>query len=437
MSDAEPATQLRTREAELAMLNTVQQAVAARLDMRALYHLVGDRIGEIIESQVVGIRLFNPSLTAVEAPYLRERGELIEVTEPIPVGPLAKTLIERHAPLLISDLPAWEEERGVKAIVPYGERTKTVMMAPLFTAGEIRGYITLQNIDRTNAYTQSDLELLASVASNLSLALDNARLFADTEQRNAELAVINEIGDALAKQLDFNAIIDLVGNRLEAIFKAPGLVILLYDKTTNLITVAYESFNGERLYDRAPLQMGEGLTATIIKTRRPLRFATYAAQMAAGGVRVKVIAEGKLVPLDEEPDESFLGVPILTADEAIGAVIISDPAPNAYSEADERLLSTVVSSMGVALSNARLFSETTQRNAELAVINEISEALAAELDFQGVINAVGERIMRIFNLDTTMIALYDAPSGMMRLPYGMDRGEFFHSSQRRSRDWPR
>ena len=57
------------------------------------------------------------------------------------------------------------------------------------------------------------------------MALENARLFdetkrllAETEQRNAELAVINEIGEALARQLDFQGIIDAVGDRIRSIF---------------------------------------------------------------------------------------------------------------------------------------------------------------------------------------------------------------------------
>ena len=55
----------------------------------------------------------------------------------------------------------------------------------------------------------------------MGVALENARLFdetkrllAETDQRAAELAIINEIGAALAKQLDFEAIIELVGERL-------------------------------------------------------------------------------------------------------------------------------------------------------------------------------------------------------------------------------
>ena len=64
--------------------------------------------------------------------------------------------------------------------------------------------------------------------------------------------------------------------------------------------------------------------------------------------------------------------------------------PHAFSEADQRLLGTLASSMGVALENARLFdetkrllAETDQRAAELAIINEVGRP-RAELDIESM-----------------------------------------------------
>ena len=76
-------------------------------------------------------------------------------------------------------------------------------------------------------------------------------------------------------------------------------------------------------------------------------------------------------------EESWLGVPILAGDRVLGVISLERLEQYGFSEADERLLSTLASSLGQALENARLFdetrrllSETEQRNAELAVITE-------------------------------------------------------------------
>ena len=77
-------------------------------------------------------------------------------------------------------------------------------------------------------------------------------------------------------------------------------------------------------------------------------------------------------------------------------------AENAYNDADVRLLQTLANAMSVALENARLFDETQrllketeERAAELAVINSVQAALAAELNIQGIYDAVGDKITEI------------------------------------------
>ena len=52
----------------------------------------------------------------------------------------------------------------------------------------------------------------------------------------------------------------------------------------------------------------------------------------------------------------------------------------AFTDTDLRLLTTLANSTSVALENARLFEETNQRAAELALINSVQEGLAAELE---------------------------------------------------------
>ena len=83
------------------------------------------------------------------------------------------------------------------------------------------GVLSLQNLDREYAFDEADVRLLTTITSSLSVALENARLFdetkrllTETDARAAELAIINEIGQALAKQLNFRAVIDLVGERI-------------------------------------------------------------------------------------------------------------------------------------------------------------------------------------------------------------------------------
>ena len=86
--------------------------------------------------------------------------------------------------------------------------------------GKATGVISLQNVDREHAFSESDQQLLETLAGSLSVALENARLVHETRQRNAELALINSVQDAIAGELDPQAIYDAVGDRIQEIFDA-------------------------------------------------------------------------------------------------------------------------------------------------------------------------------------------------------------------------
>ena len=67
-------------------------------------------------------------------------------------------------------------------------------------------------------YSEDDQDFLVFVGQHIATALTRASAIEETRERNAELAVINEIGDALARQLDFQAVIDMVGDKVREIF---------------------------------------------------------------------------------------------------------------------------------------------------------------------------------------------------------------------------
>ena len=99
-------------------------------------------------------------------------------------------------------------------VVPGTETPKSTVFVPLFANNEVKGAVTLQNIDRENAFSETDVRLLATLANSMSVALENARLFDETQRRAAELATINTVSQALAGELNLEALIELVGEQI-------------------------------------------------------------------------------------------------------------------------------------------------------------------------------------------------------------------------------
>ena len=118
------------------------------------------------------------------------------------------------------------------------------MYVPLLQGIELSGVIALENMDLENAFGEADLRLLTTLANSMSVALENARLFdetqrllKETEQRAAELAIINSVQEGLASNLEMQAIYDLVGDKIREIFDAQVVKITTFDARTSNLSI--------------------------------------------------------------------------------------------------------------------------------------------------------------------------------------------------------
>jgi PAS domain S-box-containing protein len=412
LENARLVHETRQRNAELALINSVQEAIAGELDSQAIYDLVGDRLRDVFDAQVVDIGIYDASAGLVRFPYIIERGERFE-GDSIELMGFRKHVIETREPLMIEEVtPALLEDYGNPAVL-VGEPTKSAVYVPLVSGGKATGVVSLQNVDRTHAFTESDKQLLTTLAGSLSVALENARLVHETRQRNAELALINGVQDAIAGQLDPQAIYDAVGDRIQEIFDAQSVSIRTLDDATGLVHYPYMIERGERL-QAEPASPG-GFTKHVLEARESLLLVEdldaeaerYGSSIVAG-----------------ESTHSLLFVPLVTGGKATGVITLENlDREHAFSESDQQLLETLAGSLSVALENARLVHETRQRNAELALINGVQDAIAGELEPQAIYEAVGDRIRGVFDAHTMTIGTLDEATGLLHYPYIIERGE--------------
>jgi GAF domain-containing protein/DNA-binding response OmpR family regulator len=412
LSRARAIEETRQRSAELALVNDVQRGLAERLDMQAMYDLVGDRIQEIFDAQVVDIGIVDASSGLIRFPYTIERGVRFP-DEPIQVIGLRRVALASREPVVVNeDIERISTEAG-QPFVLAGEPPKSSVFVPLVVGDQAKGVISLQNLDREHAFSDADVRLLTTLAGSLSVALENARLFEETRQRNAELVLINDVQRGLAENLDMQAMYDLVGDRLQEIFDAQVLDIGVLDSEAGVIRYPYTLERGVRLPDEpTPIVAGPG--AHVLETRQPLlindRFAERVAELGGGFVQ-------------GEPPLSAVYVPLVIGGAATGRISLQNlDRERAFSEADVRLLTTLAGSLSVALENARLFEETRQRNAELALINDVQRGLAENLDAQAMYDLVGDRIQEIFDAQVVDIALLEGASNEVMFPYVIERG---------------
>ena len=413
------------RNTELAIINSIQQGLAAELDFQAIVDLVGDKLREVFKTPDLGIDWYDEKANLLHYLCSYEHGKRLSIPpRPPNKGGIFETMLATRQPVVFGST---EEYNKKYEVIPGTDTSKSMISVPIISSDRVLGDISMENYERENAYGESELRLLTTIAASLGTALENARLFDETqrllevtEQRNTELAIINSIQQGLAAELDFQAIIDLVGDKLREVFKTPDLGIDWYDEKANLLHYLYLYEHGKRLSisPRPPSQ--GGIFETMLATRQPVVLGSteyYAKKFAT-------------FP-GTDPSKSMISVPIISSDRVLGDISMENyERENAYGESELRLLTTIAATLGAALENAHLFDETQrllketeERNAELAVINSVQAALAAELNIQGIYDTVGNKIREIFHNTDLSIRIYDPKTNLEYFPYNFENDQ--------------
>ncbi len=207
-----------------------------------------------------------------------------------------------------------------------------------------------ENQGRT--FTTDEQLLIRQVTDQLSLALENAQLFQETKKRAEETAVLNELGRALASRLTLDQVVSEVYRGVRRLLNAKNFYIAFYDRENKEILFPQNVTESATDLNITRMPLGQGITAHMIATGESVLITNGTDEWSK---ERGLISAG-------EPAKSYLGTPILVGNEAIGALAVQDYQEyNVYTQDDLELLQAFANQASIAIQNARLFEEISER----------------------------------------------------------------------------
>ncbi|MCX6029385.1 MAG: PAS domain S-box protein [Chloroflexi bacterium] len=307
-------------------------------------------------------------------------------------------------PLVINDYDRWPGR-----VSGFSRNTlQAVIGVPLLSGGRVLGVLGLaHDFAAPRIFDQETVDLLTQFARLATIAIENARLFAETDrsrrallsvvedqkqaeealrESNRRLAALNRVGLALAETLELPAICRTAYEHVAQLVDAPCFGISLYDASARLLRAGYLFSDGELLdsarfppliiEDAPPIQ---GRTRAIL-TQQPEIVTDLTAVLSEATIVVGA-------PDDQRVPLSALYVPITARGQTIGLLEMQSYRGQAYGDAEVGLLRPVANQIGLAIENARLFAElqverdslaqrVRDRTAQLQAANQELEAFA-------------------------------------------------------------
>ena len=169
--------------AELSLINSVQEGLSSQLEMHEIYDLVGDKLRETFNAQVVMISQYDPRNNQIFHHYAIERGQHLHIQGWQAIDSSRAQIINTGKPLMINADEILAVVRAEKMhVVPGTELPKTWLGVPMLVCDEVKGVVSLQNLDKENAFSPSDIDLLTTLTNSMSQSLENARLYNETQR---------------------------------------------------------------------------------------------------------------------------------------------------------------------------------------------------------------------------------------------------------------
>ncbi|RPJ18661.1 MAG: GAF domain-containing protein, partial [Chloroflexi bacterium] len=410
------------RAAELAIINSVQEGLASKLDVQAIYDLVGDKIRDIFHAQGTAIYLFDHETEILDTPYcyLKKRFEI--ESRPFSEHPIAKSMVNTLQPITYRTVEEYRALGG--AILENSEEYKSGMYVPLMVGKELKGMVGIANLDKENAYNDSDLRLLQTLANSMSVALENARLFDEVQKKNAEITealeretASNDILRVIAESpTDIQPVLEVIARNAAQLSRLDDAIITLRAGDILRVDAHYGDIPTFPIGEGFPFNR-DSVAGRAILEGRPLQ-----AIHNQHGVKSEYPEGDKAAR--KYGYRMSCAVPLLREGKAIGAISIRRLKPELLTEKQIALIQPFANQAAIAVENVRLFNETTrllketeQRAAELAIINSVQAGLSSKLDMQAIYDLVGDKISEIFKAPAVFISTYDLVANRAYYPY--------------------
>jgi GAF domain-containing protein len=252
--------------------------------------------------------------------------------------------------------------------------------APLILHEQMIGTLTLETDQRQ--LSQEDLTFIEAVTTQATLALENARLYTELTRRATYLQTANEIARDASTTLDLHLLLGRVVELIRERFGFSHAAVYLMEEAGRHATVqAATGDAGQALIDNHAF-VTTNATSVVGHALSTGNF--YAANVTETD---PFFQTQPLLP----DTKSELAIPLLVAGQVIGVLDIHSPKSNAFGENEINILQTLSGQVAVAVQNARLFAQVSQRAERERKVVEITSRIRATNDISTILQtAVGE-----------------------------------------------
>lgn len=387
------------RAQEQAAVNAIAMAVSKSLKIEEILTIALDKVLEVTKRERGYIRLQNPATGEFLLGAHRGISEahIANLSRGARPGGWSDQVFRSGEPIVLNNFneeSIWEETRR--------QGFQAMAWIPLKTRGTVVGILNV-GTGRPLLFTPREVDLLQAIGNVIGVALENARLFKETERNLERIRALREIDQAISSTLDLRNVLDILLEKIDLSLPYATATIRLHNKENGrLEPVACRNLD-EKEWKLEQWKAGRGIPNVVFETRTPLIIRN--AQEDPRVLDFEFYRKHKLT--------SYVGVPMIVKDETLGVLGFYTKEQHDFSTEEVDFLSTLAGQAAIAIHNSQLYAEARTREAQLQETNRmlsglhaVAAAASQSLDLDRVLHSAIEKITDIFAFDATQIHIF-------------------------------
>jgi signal transduction histidine kinase len=365
---------LAQRVEQLGALSEIGQAVSSSLDLETMLTTIVARAIQLAGADAAVLSEYDEQSEEFRPrTSLSFEGEIVDIFRRHPLrrgeGAVGR-LVDTHEPIQIPDIAPQDADQGRlrEALTRFGYRA--LLAVPLLREDQFIGGLVIGR-KAAGEFSADVIDVLTTFAAQSALAIQNARLFAETKRREWKATKLYEVTSQLASDLDADRVLDLITAQAIELLRCDASGLYTYDQARGGLTVHRGIHLDPELTRDLVLIPGEGVAGGAFQERRPVWTRD---RLADPSLQYSPAADALI---HAKAPRAYLAVPILSRGEVFGVLVDYFLEPHDFTPEEIQLLSTLADHAAIAIENVRLLDEIRMKSRALeAASRHKSEFLA-------------------------------------------------------------
>jgi len=329
----------------LATLTEIGEGVNSSLDLDEVLARTAALIKRHIDYEIFGVLMVEGGGAYLKhyfsIGYPRELVDNLRV--PIGQGITGTAAATGH-PVRVSDTT--KDDRYIAAI----ENVRSELAVPLMLQGRCVGVLDIQS-RHPDYFTPDQQNILTLLASRLTVAIENARLYQKERTQAETLLLLNEVGRETSSILDVEELLRRAAEQIKRVIDYQILSLMLYDEKQKVFRHRIDVKHGQHVQGKLRVAVSEGIVGAAATLKAPVRVPD-------------VSADPRYLMVNPET-RSELAIPMIHKGQVIGVLDLESPQLNYFTEDHVQTLSILAANLAVSLENARLYEKLARDEARL------------------------------------------------------------------------